>query len=52
MRPMDLALACLSAASSVLTLLIIVLSAQWLSFGTLLVVVLLLNAMVRLRLVG
>ena len=50
MRPMDLALAWLSAASGVLTLLIIVLSAQWISFGTLLVVVLLRNAVVRLRL--
>ena len=50
MRRVDVVLASISAAAGVLVLLIVVLSAQWLSLGTLLGAVLLANAAVRWRL--
>lgn len=50
MRRIDVVLASISAGAGVLVLLIVVLSAQWLSLGTLLGAVLLANAGVRLRL--
>jgi hypothetical protein len=50
MRRVDVVLASISAAAGVLVLLVVMLSAQWLSLGTLLGAVLLANAAVRFRL--